>query len=296
MMRKMVLAIMFGVSVSVCAGDEVYSLSPSFYDMSIVGFTSVDSGRGRTIKGYLESGRGMRYNIPDACEPEGGDAELIDAFTVIGKKNYFLFRCAWSVQHAGLGLKGVQYEAFIYSRNRLGVVIKEKEISRILSGYEGALESGEKSYAWYYTRKIATEKLLDFDSGEAADSLSLAHDVVLSRLSQGDLEAIKAYLSSERVKKLAQYFPISKSTVVAYNDFGYALAKAGDDVMAYELLRTVERAFPDRVVLKLNIADVLWGADKSKAKAYYKEYIDLMKKSGKETSIPLIVLERADYK
>lgn len=72
-------------------------------------------------------------------------------------------------------------------------------------------------------------------------------------------EAIKSYLGSGRVEELLQEFPISNSTVAAYNDLGYALWQAGEEVGAYKLLRAVEGASPGRVVLKLNIADVLWG-------------------------------------
>ncbi|MGC6373070.1 tetratricopeptide repeat protein [Pseudomonas sp. K2I15] len=287
---------LFWFSVSVCAEGKIYSLSPSYYDLDMVEFVSLDGDRGRTIKGYLADKNGRRYSIPDMCEPEGGDAELIDSYTVKGKDSYFLFTCGWSVQHFGIGLNGAQYETFVYVRRGQDLLVKEDELSRILSGYEGRQEGGGSSYVWYSSAgKIASEKILGIESGKLFDSLVLAHKIVISRLSNGDMEAIKVYLSFDRVQQLFQDFPVSKSTAAAYNDFGYALGEAGENVRAYEILKEVEKASPDRVVLKLNIADVLWGSDKNKSKEYYKKYLDLMRGAGKERLVPLKVFERIDY-
>lgn len=80
---------------------------------------------------------------------------------------------------------------------------------------------------------------------------------------------------------------------MAYNDFGYALAEAGQYDEAYRLLAEVERSFPNRVVLKLNIADVLWELDKDRSAVYYKEYVGMMQKAGKAKLIPTKALERS---
>lgn len=151
---------------------------------------------------------------------------------------------------------------------------------------------GSTSYAWYVSRKIASKKILEFEGGRSVDSLNLAHLIVLSRLRDGDVEAIRSYLDFGRVEKLFREFSVNNSTVAAYNDLGCALGQAGEEVMAYKILKAVEAASPDRVVLKLNIADVLWMSDKEKAIAYYKEYVNLMRASGKEKLVPVSVFEK----
>jgi len=297
MKGKVFLCALFWFSIPVCAEDRIYSLNPSFYGLDIAGFLSVDGGRGRTIKGYLAGENGSQHSIPDVCEPEGGDSELIDSYTVKGKDSYFLFTCGWSVQHSGIGLNGTLYETFVYVRRGQDFLIKENNLSKILSGYEGRQEDGGRSYAWYSAaRDVASEKILEVESGNMDDSLVLAHKIVISRLNDGNVDAIKSYLGFERIRQLFQDFPVSKSTATVYNDFGYALGEAGENSRAYEILKRVERVSPDRVVLMLNIADVIWGSDKNKSKGYYKKYVDSMGRAGKERLIPLRVFERIYYK
>lgn len=291
-MWKIYLTLLFWSSVSVSSDSKIYSLSPAFNGVDTVEFVEQSERGGQSLKGYLISKDGRRYSIPDVCEPEGGDAELIDAYTVKGKEIYFLFTCAWRLRHSGIGVNGTLYETFVYTGKNQGAIIKETKFSRSLSGYEGTLEGGGSSYAWYWSRKTARKKILEIEAKSSADSLVLSHSIVLSRLGGGDYEAVKFYLSMERIQKLLRYFPMSEATVTAYNDFGYALGRSGDEVMAYRVLREVEKFSPDRVVLKLNIADVLWRFDKEKSKAYYKEYVVLMRQAGKEKLIPLSVFER----
>ena len=292
-MKQTALIVLLGCSTFVQAEGEVHYLNSDFNGMDRVDVVSVDGEFGQTLRGILKSEAGKEYSIPDVCEPEGGGAELVDTYTVKGKDNYFLFTCAWPVQHAGIGLNGIQYETFVYAGKALSSTVKNRKISRILSGYEGSLEGGASSYAWYVQRVIASEKILELEGGIQADSVMLVHRVVLNRLKGEDYHAIKNYLSAERVRQLFQDFPISKSTMVAYNDIGYALGLSGDGGLAYEVLSRVEKFVPDRVVLKLNIADVLWVSDKVKSKAYYEEYVELMKSHGKEKLIPAGALERS---
>ncbi|ANF85958.1 hypothetical protein A7J50_2559 [Pseudomonas antarctica] len=179
------LVLLLGNSMFVCAESKLYNLSPVFNEVDVAEFLSASGARGQTISGYLTGKSGVRYTIPDVCEPEGGDAELTDAYTVKGKRSYFLFTCAWPVQHSGIGLSGVQYETFIYIEKNLASVGKEKELSRILSGYEGKLSEGSSNYAWYVSRKIASEKILELERGRSVDFLKLAQLIVLSRLNDG---------------------------------------------------------------------------------------------------------------
>ncbi|NUU38175.1 tetratricopeptide repeat protein [Pseudomonas sp. C2B4] len=293
-MREIIFSVLLFWSALALGKNLNYSLSPDFVGANKVEFIAVGDEVGEVLKGSLIDGGGRRYKIPDVCEPEGGNAELSDAYVVKGKKTYFLFTCAWSIQHSGLGIKGVQYETFVYTGSNLAAIEKNDALSQALSGYEGSLEGGESSYAWYVSRKIASKKLLDLEVGEPKDSLALAHDIVLARLKNEDYEAVSSYLGSERINQLDVDFPVSKSTVVAYNDFGYALGRSGENDLAYKVLKKVEKVSPGRVVLKLNIADVLWGFDKEQSRIYYKEYVGLMKKAGKEKLIPEEVLERSE--
>lgn len=292
-MMKFFWFVLIGCSVSVYAGNKTYSLKPTFNGIDTVEFLSVDGESGETLKGYLTNKGTVHYSLPDICEPEGGDAELSDAYTVKGKEIYFLFTCAWPVHHSGIGINGTQYESFVYAGKSLASIIREKTLSKSLSGYEGSLEEGGSSYAWYSTRKIASRKIIELEGGRSFDSLVLAHYIVLGRLNSGDIGAIRFYLDSKRIQQLLREFPVSKSTVSAYNDLGYALGQSGDNILAYEILRKVEKVSPGRVVLKLNIADVLWASEKEKSKMYYKDYIGLMRSVGKEDLIPAIVFERA---
>ncbi|MCP1418595.1 hypothetical protein J3D47_002838 [Pseudomonas laurylsulfativorans] len=279
---------------SVCAGAEskAYDLIPAFNDALKAEFTDVVGNGREAISGILIDKSGKKYSLPDTCEAEGGSAELKDAFVINAQRDYFLFVCAWPVRHSGLGLNGTQYEAFLYTGENLGVLNKNVEFSQMLSGYEGSLEDGGRKYVWYLSRKIASEKVIELELGKATDSLTLAHQVVLVRLKDEDYEGVKAYLDPSRFEQLSRDFPIGRSNVVGYNDFGYALGQAGGNDLAYKILKAVELISPDRMVLKLNIADVLWSSDKEASKIYYKKYVESMSQAGKEKLIPSIVLDR----
>lgn len=276
------------------AKAEVHYLNPDFKGMDKVEFMLDDDGHGKILRGRLEGKNGRKYEIPDICEPEGGDAQLADAYTVQGKRNYFLFTCAWLVQHSGIGINGAQYETFVYEDSGSNSIAKNDALSQSLSGYEGSLEGGAMSYAWYVQRKIASEKLLELEAGVSKDSLGLAHNIVLALLEREDYNAVANYLSRARVEQLFRDFPVDRFNVVAFNDFGYALGLSNEDQLAYEVLARVEIFDPDRIVLKLNIADVLWGVDREKARRYYLGYIKLMQENRKASLIPERVLKRVN--
>ncbi|TDV45118.1 hypothetical protein EDF87_1093 [Pseudomonas helmanticensis] len=295
-MKKIIFSLLLGYCSLSFAEVKQYVLNPVFSTAGKAEFVMYAGDQGQTLKGSLIAQNGKHFDLPDACEPEGGDAELKDAFTVKGKKTYFLFTCAWSVKHSGIGLNGTQYETYVYTSNDLASIEKVKVLSQNLSAYEGSLEGGGNSYAWYAQRKLSAEKIMELESGKTTDSLTLAHDIVLARLKDMDYDAVKSYLSHERLEQLKSDYPIGISTVVAYNDFGYALAQAGEYEKAYQLLTEIEKSFPDRVVLKLNIADVLWETNRAQSTVYYKAYVDLMQKSGKAKLIPAKALERSANK
>ncbi|MGF6098831.1 hypothetical protein [Pseudomonas sp. 18175] len=292
-MINLFILILCCFSMFALAEGRIYSLDSNDHGWSSAEFTWEGEGAGeRTIKGYLRSKDGVRYGLPDECEPEGGNAELVDAYMVRGKKEYFLFVCAWSVQHPGIGINGTQYEFFVYRGENLGRVVKDMDLSSSLSAYEGSLEGGGISHAWYTVRRISISKLLELEAGNLVDSLALAHEIVQGRLKDNDIQAIRNYLTSERVYQLFRDAPINNHTAAIYNDLGYALWVAGNDFMSYEILMKVEAVDPNRIVLKLNIADVLWSIDRGASRDYYEKYVDLMRGEGKETLIPTRVSER----
>lgn len=282
----------FCFAVPLFAEGRTYSLSPNFYGFDQVSFASLGQGDEKSITGSL-LGRGARYELPDVCESEGGNAELVDAYVVQGKRKYFLFICAWPVQHFGLGLNGTHYEFFVYRGAGQKKIVKDGDLSRKLSAYEGSLEEGGNSYAWYVKKSVAVGKLLELESGYSVDSLALVREIVMGRLSDGDVEAIKYYLNSERLEQLLRDAPVSKSTAAIYSDVGYALGQSGESFMAYAVLEKVEVILPENPALKLNIADVLWSSDQSGSRVYYQEYVRLMKAAGTEELIPARAVERS---
>ncbi|RMP62350.1 hypothetical protein ALQ18_01181 [Pseudomonas marginalis pv. marginalis] len=291
-MNKLLMSASLVWSVVALAENRIYDLHPAFNDALKAEFTQVMGSDGETVSAVLVDKNGNRFNLPDTCEPEGGDAVLKDAFIVNAKKAYFLFTCAWPVRHPGLGLNGTQYETFVYEGDTLSLLKKNVALSQALSGYEGSLEEGGISYAWYLPRQIVSQKVTELELGNPTDSLGLAHHVVLARLKDKDYAGVKAYLAPDRLDRLNKDFPVNTSNCIIYNDFGYALAQAGDNTLAYKLLKAVESVSPDRIVLKLNIADVLWSSDKSASRIYYKKYGESMRQAGKEKLIPSRVVDR----
>lgn len=230
-MRRAALFVLLGSSVFACAETRNYYLSPDFNGMDRAEFIQANEEFGKTLIGRLGNRSGEKISIPDVCEAEGGDAEMTDAYTMNGKKTYFLFTCSWLVQHSGIGLQGIQSETFVYAGKGLVSLVKKEKLSQELSGYEGSLEGGGISFAWYVRREIAKNKILELEAGTLTDSINLARKIVLTRLKSDDYDAIKHYLSYKRIRQLFLEFLISKSTVVAYNDFGYALGLSGKTSM-----------------------------------------------------------------
>lgn len=191
-MRNSILPLLLCCPMLSDAEVKKFALNPGFNTAENAEFVTFDGDRGQTIKGSLISQDGMRFALPDTCEPEGGAAELKDAFTVRGENIYFLFICAWPVQHLGLGLNGTQYETFVYMGSDLASIENVKMLSQDLSAYEGRLERGGNSYAWDTRRELSARKITEIESGTATDSVVLAHGVVLARLKDMDYNAIIA--------------------------------------------------------------------------------------------------------
>ena len=101
------------------------------------------------------------------------------------------------------------------------------------------------------------------------------------------------YLLFAGVGSYMACYPPEKN-VAAYNDIGFYLAQGGQHALALDIYRRLSSIAPDRVPLKLNIADALWGLYKpSQAAGYYTAYIAAMQAAGKERLIPARALERS---
>ncbi|UZT92845.1 hypothetical protein [Pseudomonas koreensis] len=287
----LVLSLVFPV-LSVIADEKVVNLDPVFGLSQSARFYYVGSEGNQTLRGeLLVAGKGSTQ-FPDVCEHEGGDAQLHDAYTVSAGNTFFVFTCSWVVLHPGVNLKGTDFVSYVYSDKEIRSLVNDKKLASSISGYEGSLEEGGGDYFWYSTRALASKKLKETARGARQDSLELSHDIVLVRLKDKDYEALKYYLTQERLDSLLREAPVSRVNSGIYNDFGFALGEAGSNKVAYSLLSKVEAVSPERVVLKLNIADVLWSSDEVKSKQYYQSYIAMMKGQGKEHLIPSRAIER----
>lgn len=87
-------------------------------------------------------------------------------------------------------------------------------------------------------------------------------------------------------------YPPEKN-ISEYNDLGFYFAQGGEHLLAMQVYDRLLVVAPDRVPLKLNVADSLWAlGKKDEAEQYYAEYIGAMKKKNMENKIPGRVKER----
>lgn len=272
-------------------GVEV-RLTPSFFGQVKIEFDySSNAKGGNDLVGILVSGEGEKTPLPTNCPPEGGDAKLGDVYTLNFPDDLLVVTCLYNLNHSGLGIKGVDYRSMVF--NGKGGLHQRKDIGYLISGYEGTVEDGGRSYFFYDNKELAALKIKSVAKGDVEDPLVLAHKVVIRRLHKQDDAALAYYVSPQRVAKLLAQNPLSKENAGLYNDMGYALSEIGNYHDALKLLYAVEKVVPNRMVLMLNIADSLWASgSKSRAKEYYSKYRNLMSSSNKEALIPLRVDER----
>jgi hypothetical protein len=294
MIRNYLCAAMFFFTVYAHGETKSFDLNPKFLSSEKITFLKYNATDSYGLKGTLLGAGGKTYDLPSRCEPEGGNPDVLNAFTVESSgKTVLVYVCAWAIDHSGLGLKGVYYQGFAYGINVAGKPEEIDFMSKAISGYEGSNEEGGRGYFFYYNPKILLQKVKLLASGADSDSLILAHDVILDRLSNLDYDGISYYMSKSRLASLLKLYPMSQSNSVIYNDIGYALGQAGHYAESYDILKKVEVVSPERVVLKLNIADTLWVSNKIEAKRYYIAYISAMKAAGKESKIPPEVFVRS---
>jgi hypothetical protein len=84
-----------------------------------------------------------------------------------------------------------------------------------------------------------------------------------------------------------------KDNISQYNDLGFYFAKGGEHFLAMQIYSRLLDLAPDRVPLKLNIADSLWAlGQKNQAGLYYSAYRNAMLKKGSIDKVPKRVDER----
>ncbi len=87
-----------------------------------------------------------------------------------------------------------------------------------------------------------------------------------------------------------------KEYVVILNDLAFFLTEALRSDESVDILKAVINLSPDRMVAYLNMGDALWQkGEKKEAKKYYRKYVKMMKKAGKEDKIPARVKKRLKY-
>lgn len=130
-------------------------------------------------------------------------------------------------------------------------------------------------------------------SGKDADTFSKRLRGFLFKNGQLDKSRTLAVLDFFVADSFVSGGYITTSTAPVFNDIGYAMSESGSLDGAYTILSEVEKKSSGRLVLKLNLADTLWGLNqKGKAKNYYQAYISGMKSAGKSDAIPSRVLQR----
>lgn len=196
------------------AREQSINLTYPFAGYQTVKISSVVVEGGNALAATLVSTDTQDRALPEICLPEGGDPSLWDVYTTSIDKKYLLLTCKWVVTHVGLGIKGKEYKAFIYSEGEGDSKFNfERKLGTALSGYEGTFEGEGKEYFWYANRDIAKKRIMDVIEGFETDSLDLVEMVILNRLIDGDTMAISSYLQSDRVAVLEKITPFRQKTI-----------------------------------------------------------------------------------
>jgi|TARA_R100000935_G_scaffold58797_1_gene98032 tetratricopeptide (TPR) repeat protein len=287
--KPLIISILL-VNISV-AEELIKPLSPSFLGSYEIHFSNtVSDGDEKALTAELIQEGGHRRVLPMRCNPEGGEPSLSSSYSLElpDGPDALVITCSYELDHSGLGLKGTQYISYVF-KEVSGSIERMKTLEQLISGYEGEAEEGERQYYFYPTSELAKQKLKD---GET-DSPKLIHQIILTRLANRDYEAIRSYTSNKKNMKTIRKPPTAKRDISVYNDIGYALAEANELDLALYVLRNVEEISPERTVLMLNLADVLWEKGlQEEAKPYYQQYYSKMEDIGKKRLVPMRVMTR----
>ncbi|WP_141099369.1 tetratricopeptide repeat protein [Pseudomonas nitroreducens] len=256
------------IIVSSIANAQDFLLTPPLGKMDRITLEYIEQDKPNiAISGTLHSKHDNKeITISNICEPEGGTATIDGVAT--GKtpnENFLVVLCSYKIDHSGLNIEGTLFTPKVYEY-RDNTTKERTDISSALSGYEGSAESGEESFYFYGNPDNLKEKIILTFHGDSYDSLNLSRDISIDLLRKENYAAIESYLSSDRIEKLLQKYPLTSKNATLYNDIGYSLSESGKKDLAISLLLKVEKIAPQRIPLLINIADTLWESDPKREK------------------------------
>ncbi|MEF9673307.1 tetratricopeptide repeat protein [Pseudomonas sp. PCH446] len=105
------------------------------------------------------------------------------------------------------------------------------------------------------------------------------------------VDGLEAYMFMGVGSYMSCYPPARN--ISEFNDIGFYFAQGGEHRIAMEVYRRLLKVAPDRIPLKLNVADSLWALGQiDEAKSFYKSYNDAMFKKRGADKIPKRVSDR----
>jgi hypothetical protein len=139
--------------------------------------------------------------------------------------------------------------------------------------------------------KAATEGILDFSKAGFPPKQLISE---VSGLSSNESRANSLIdLVFMGIPSYMACYPPEKN-ISEYNDIGFYFAQGGEHLLAMQIYNKLLSLAPDRVPLKLNVADSLWALGKqAEAKSFYVSYRDAMLKKGAANKVPARVEERS---
>ena len=138
--------------------------------------------------------------------------------------------------------------------------------------------------------KVTTGEIFDF-SKEGMSPQRLISEVANLSSSESRSNSLKDLIFMGVPSYMACYPP--EKSISEYNDVGFYFAQGGEHLLAMQIYNRLLNLAPDRVPLKLNIADSLWALGKrDEAKLFYVAYREAMLKKGVASKLPKRVDER----
>jgi hypothetical protein len=263
------------------AGEELLDINGA--QQSLLKFRSFDKKYGgwSDIE-YKGSGGAFRiYALPNKAGPsEEGIVGNSDVDMVSPDKKYVI------VQRTNAG-ETVDEQG----KN----VISEQAYCDVVSLENGCIENigsvNQCDGAWQGQNwKVAAGEIFDFSKGGVPPRQLISK---VSNLSSDEFRAssLRDWIFMGVPSYMACYPP--EKNISEYNDIGFYFAQGGEHLLAMQIYNKLLSFAPDRVPLKLNVADSLWALGKQEeAKSFYADYRESMLKKGTANKVPARVEER----
>jgi hypothetical protein len=174
-------------------------------------------------------------------------------------------------------------------------VISEQAYCDVVSLENGCVENigsvNQCDGAWQGQNwKVAAGEIFDFSKGGVPPRQLISK---VSNLSSDEFRAssLRDWIFMGVPSYMACYPP--EKNISEYNDIGFYFAQGGEHLLAMQIYNKLLSFAPDRVPLKLNVADSLWALGKQEeAKSFYADYRESMLKKGTANKVPARVEER----